>query len=199
MKLGDVADIVGGGTPKTTVAQYWDGEVAWLTPRDLSGYKDIYISKGERNITDKGLKKSSAKLVPEGTVLLTTRAPIGYVAIAKNEVSTNQGFKSIIVNKEKALNIFIYYWLKGNVEYLKSRGTGSTFGEVSATTLKGIEIPLPPLKEQQAIAAVLSTCDSMIATAKALGECYRQLRDGLMAQLLSGTWRLAGRNAGEQQ
>lgn len=105
-KLGDIAEIVGGGTPSTTKEEYWGNEYPWLTPRDLSNHTYRYVSKGERNISELGLKNSSAKLIPEGAVLLTSRAPIGYLAIAQNDVTTNQGFKSFIVNEKKANNEF---------------------------------------------------------------------------------------------
>src|SRR5690606_36482717 len=101
-KLGDIAEIVGGGTPSTNKSEYWGGEIPWVTPKDLSSYFNRYISKGERNISKIGLQNSSAKLVPAETVLLTSRAPIGYLAIAKNEISTNQGFKSLIIYEDKA-------------------------------------------------------------------------------------------------
>lgn len=161
-KLGDVAEIVGGGTPSTSVNEYWNGTIPWLTPRDLTGYNKTYISHGELNITEEGLRKSSTKLMPKGTVLLTSRAPIGYVAIAENEVCTNQGFKSLILNKKLGLNIFVYYWLRNNVDYLQSVGTGTTFAEISGSVLKGLDILLPPLPEQKAIAGVLSSLDDKI-------------------------------------
>ena len=110
-KLGDIAEVIGGGTPKTSIAEYWNGNIPWLTPRDLTGYTKVYISHGERLITNDGLKSSSAKIMPKGTVLLTSRAPIGYVAIAENEVCTNQGFKSLVPNIEFLNSEFLYYWL----------------------------------------------------------------------------------------
>jgi type I restriction enzyme S subunit len=97
--IDDIGEIVGGGTPPTMKAAYYGGTIPWLSPRDLSGYSKVFISGGGKNITELGLKNSSAKMMPEGTVLFSSRAPIGYVAIAKNEISTNQGFKSIICNK----------------------------------------------------------------------------------------------------
>lgn len=161
-KLGDIAEVVGGGTPSTTKSDYWGEKYPWLTPRDLSNYTQRFISRGERNITELGLKNSSAKLVPKGTVLLTSRAPIGYLAIASNEVCTNQGFKSFIVDEKKASNEFLFYLLKQNVEVLKQLGTGTTFAEISATTIRNLEFPFPDLKTQQRIAAILSSLDDAI-------------------------------------
>jgi type I restriction enzyme S subunit len=180
-KLGEVAEIVGGGTPKTKESEYWNGEIAWLTPRDLSNFNGRYISKGERNISKLGLAKSSAKILPKGVVLLSSRAPVGYLAIAKNEVSTNQGFRNLISNSETN-NLFLFYLLKNNVEYLKSQSTGTTFGELAGSTLKSLSFYFPPLTEQKAIASVLSSLDDKIdllhrqnKTLEAMGETlFRQ-------------------------
>ncbi len=161
-KLGEIAEIIGGGTPSTEKKEYWDGNIPWLTPRDLTGYKKIYISKGARNISELGLQNSSTKILPKGSVLITSRAPIGYVAIAANSLCTNQGFKSLIPNNNIVSNLFLYYWVKNNIEYLKSVGTGTTFEEISGSVLKEIPILLPPLEEQRAIAEVLSSLDDKI-------------------------------------
>ena len=137
VKLGDVSEIIGGGTPNTKIPEYWSGGIPWLTPRDLSNFPGRYISKGERDISELGLSKSSATLLPKGTVLLTTRAPIGYLAIAENSISTNQGFRSLIPGKETD-NLFLFYLLKQNVKYLKSQSSGTTFGELAGSTLKSL-------------------------------------------------------------
>jgi type I restriction enzyme S subunit len=161
-KLGDVAQIIGGGTPSTTKEEYWNGEIGWLTPRDLTGYSFKYISKGERNITEEGLKNSSARLMPEGTVLMTSRAPIGYLAIAGDELCTNQGFKSFIVDESIINNEYLYYLLKSNIDRIKSLGTGSTFAEVSASILKSFEIEIPDTATQKEIAQILTSLDDKI-------------------------------------
>ncbi|MCT7433743.1 restriction endonuclease subunit S [Aliarcobacter cryaerophilus] len=161
-KLGEVAEVIGGGTPSTSNNEFWNGNIPWLTPRDLTGYSKVYISHGERFITESGLKNSSAKLMPKGSVLLTSRAPIGYVVIAKNEICTNQGFKSLVPNFEILNNEFLYYWLKSNTDYLQQLGTGTTFAEISGSVVKNINISLPPLEEQKAIAEVLSSLDDKI-------------------------------------
>ncbi|MFP3090029.1 restriction endonuclease subunit S [Treponema sp. TIM-1] len=162
VRLGDVAEVVGGGTLSTTNNAYWDGEISWITPKDLTGYTNIYIGKGERSISQKGLENSSARLLPEGTVLLTTRAPIGYVAIASTNLCTNQGFKSFIVDEQKLHNLFLFYWLKGNTRYLQAIGTGTTFMEIPGKRAREIEIVLPPLPTQRAIATTLSCLDEKI-------------------------------------
>lgn len=161
-KLGEISEIVGGGTPSTKIEIFWNGKISWLTPKDLTNYTHRYISEGERNISEEGLKNSSTKIVPIGTVLLTSRAPIGYLAIADSDLCTNQGFKSFIVDEQKVDNLFLFYLLKNNVEYLKSLGTGTTFGEVSATTLRNIEFNFPSLQEQKQIASILSSLDDKI-------------------------------------
>lgn len=161
-KLGEIAEIVGGGTPDTSNKEYWGGNIPWLTPKDLTGYNKIFISSGERFITEEGLDNSSTKLLPQGTVLLSSRAPIGYVAIASNPICTNQGFKSIICNKDIVDNLYMYYWIKNNTELLQSLGTGTTFAEISGSVVKSIAISLPPLPEQICIASILSSLDDKI-------------------------------------
>ena len=161
VKLGDVADVIGGGTPSTKNYDFWNGDISWLTPKDLSGYKERYISKGERNITASGLQNSSARILPKGTVLLTSRAPIGYLAIAKQEVCTNQGFKSIVL-KNGYLPEFFYYLLKNNIEYIIGMSSGSTFAEISGTQVKNLEFKVPPLDVQKKIAGVLGALDDKI-------------------------------------
>ena len=129
-RLDEVGDIVSGGTPSTKNEDYYGNEIPWITPKDLSGYDSKYISKGERSITKLGLEKSSAKLLPKGTILFSSRAPIGYVAIAQEDLCTNQGFKNIVCNPQVAHNEFIYYRMKLAKEELESVAGGSTFKEV---------------------------------------------------------------------
>ena len=180
---------MGGGTPNTKVPEYWDGDIPWLTPKDLSGFSGIYISNGERNISELGLKNSSAKLLPKNAVLLTTRAPVGYLAISKNEVSTNQGFRSLIPD-EKTSTLFLFYLLRQNVAHLKSQSSGTTFGELTGTTLKSLSFLFPPLAEQEAIAEVLSSLDDKIDL---LHRQNKTLED--MAQTLFRQWFIEGAKA----
>ncbi len=157
VELGSVCKVVGGGTPSTTNILCWNGNIPWITPKDLSGYSNMYISKGQKNITKEGLQKSSAKIVPKNTILLSTRAPIGYVAIAEGPLSTNQGFRNIILNKQ-CLPEYIYYILKSKTKLLNSLGSGATFKELSGGKLKQIKIPLPPLTVQKEIVALMEKC-----------------------------------------
>ena len=161
LKISECAEIICGGTPSTSKMEYWDGNIPWITPKDLSNYNSMYISKGNRNISELGLKNSSAKLLPKNTILLTTRAPIGYIAIAKNELSTNQGFKSLIM-KDGNIPEFFYYLLKYNMDSIKNLGNGTTFMEVNSTSLKKLELNIPPLEEQKKIASILSSLDDKI-------------------------------------
>lgn len=183
-KLGDVAQIIGGGTPSTTKEEYWNGEIGWLTPRDLTGYAFKYIKKGERNITEEGLKNSSARLMPEGTVLMTSRAPIGYLAIAGNELCTNQGFKSFIVNEDKLHNEYFYYLLKNNIDRIKSLGTGSTFAEVSASILKNFEIAIPDLATQTQISQILSSLDDKIELLQQINQTLENIAQAIFKEWL---------------
>lgn len=150
-RLGNMTEIIGGGTPSSKVEEYYkDGNIPWISPADLSGYSDIYISHGAKNITKLGLEKSSAQLLPFGTVCLSSRAPIGYVAIANNELCTNQGFKSFLP-APCYMPKYLYWYLKGNKELLESYASGTTFLELSASKASLVEFPLAPLTEQQRI------------------------------------------------
>ena len=162
VKLGDIGEIVSGGTPKTSVKEYWNGNISWLTPKDFSNKNYKYWNKGERNITKEGLKNSSAKLLPKGTVLFTSRAPIGYIGISDTNLCTNQGFKNIIVNEENS-NEFIYYLLKFITPQIINIAGGSTFKEISATALRDFEVYIPKSKKyQEKIAKILSDIDAKI-------------------------------------
>ena len=172
-KLSEVADVIGGGTPSTNNFEYWEGDIPWITPKDLSGYNERYISKGSRNISLLGLKNSSSRILPKGSVLLTSRAPIGYIAIAKNEVCTNQGFKSLVL-KEGNDSQFFYYLLKNNIEYIKNMSSGSTFSEISGTQVKNLEFFIPPLETQKKIAKVLSAFDDKIELNNKINENLEQ-------------------------
>ena len=160
-KLSEIGTVVGGATPSTTVERFYGGDIPWLTPKDLSNFQDRYIEGGERNITREGLDSCSAQLLPANSVLFSSRAPIGYVAIAKNPIATNQGFKSIIPN-EKVDSLFFYYILRYNKEKIEAMGSGTTFKEVSGVVMKNIEVALPSLEEQRRIAGILGTIDDKI-------------------------------------
>lgn len=160
--LGELGTIVGGATPSTKNPSFYDGNIPWLTPKDLSVNSNMYILRGARNITEVGFKSCSCKMLPKGSVLFSSRAPIGYVAIAANDMCTNQGFKSVIPNEETDSE-FLYYLLKYNKNYIASQGSGTTFAEVSGKTMKDIEVVVPKEKEcQRRIASILSSLDRKI-------------------------------------
>lgn len=149
-RLKHIGEIVGGGTPKTNIAEYWDGNIPWLTPADFSGYEKMHISAGARKITELGLKSSSAQMLPKNSILYSSRAPIGYIAIAANPVSTNQGFKSV-VPYDSAMSLYLFYCLKARTDDIVQRATGTTFKEISGSEMAETIIPLPPSNEQQRI------------------------------------------------
>ena len=151
-RMGDVATIIGGSTPSTDRPEYFGGDVPWITPADLSGYKEKTISRGARNITQAGLENSGARLMPANTILFSSRAPIGYVAIASNPVATNQGFKSFVLNDE-LLPDFVYYYLQRAKEFAIALASGTTFLEISGKNAARLPIPVPPLAEQHRIVA----------------------------------------------
>lgn len=151
VRIGEITDVVGGGTPSYRNPEFYDGgTIPWISPADLSGYRDIYISHGAKSITEKGLEKSSAKLLPPDTVCLSSRAPIGYVVIAQNSLATNQGFKSFLPSPTYNPQ-YLYWYLKSNKELLESKASGTTFLELSGSKAAKVEFPLPPLPEQHRI------------------------------------------------
>ena len=150
VRLKEIGSIIGGGTPRTSNESYWDGNIDWITPADLSNHGDIYISHGSRSITELGLKGSSATLMPAHTVLYSSRAPVGHIAIAANALATNQGFKSV-VPYDTRMSLFVYFCLKERTPSIVLRATGTTFKEISGTAMAETIVPLPPLREQKQI------------------------------------------------
>lgn len=182
--IGDLGRVVGGATPSTKKAENYDGgTIAWITPKDLAGFSGRFISRGERNITEQGLKSCSTQLMPAHTVLFSSRAPIGYIAIAEQEVCTNQGFKSVVPD-EKTDYMFLYYLLKYNKEKIENLGSGTTFKEVSGSTMRGIEVRVPEtIEEQQRIASVLSALDDKIEKNTEVNENLEQQAQGYFQEL----------------
>ena len=162
-RLKHIGIIIGGGTPKTKISEYWDGDIPWITPADLSGYNEMYISRGERNISSVGLNKSSAQLLPKGSVLFSSRAPIGYVAIASNDISTNQGFKSFAPAIDDIYSEYLYFCLTARIDNIKMRTSGTTFKEISGSEMAETLIPLPPSNEQKRITKVIKKCKLSLA------------------------------------
>ena len=178
-KISDIGIVVGGATPSTKKSEnYENGKIAWITPKDLSTFSGRYIKRGERNITDVGLKSCSTQLLPKNTVLFSSRAPIGYIAIAANEVCTNQGFKSVVPNS-KTDPLFLFYLLKYNKDRIEGMGSGTTFKEISGNTMKNIVVKVPKDKKvQKKIAAILGSIDDKI-------EENERINNNLLEQVLT--------------
>lgn len=181
--LDKLGEIVGGATPSTKCEDYYGGSIPWITPKDLSSFKGRYITSGERNITEKGLASCSAQMMPKDAVLFTSRAPIGYVAIASQSVCTNQGFKSIVVN-EKADPLFVYYLLKYNKDAIEAMGSGTTFKEVSGKTMRAVKVRIPlDVSYQKRIAAVLDSLDTKIENNERINDNLQQQAMSLYAEM----------------
>ena len=179
-RIYEIADVVGGGTPSTSNEEYWGGDIPWLSPADLTGYQSVYISHGEKFITPEGVKKSGTQRLPAGSVLFSSRAPIGYIAIAQNEIYTNQGFKSLVCKSEVINNLYLYYYLKLNLNYIKNFASGATFPELSANRIKNIKITFcKSLHEQQKIASILSAYDSQIENNQKRIKLLEQMAENL--------------------
>lgn len=161
-RISEIGTVVGGGTPSTKNPDYWGGDIPWISPKDLTDYKSVYISKGENFLTEKGLK-SGTRLLPKNTLLFSSRAPIGYVALAANPICTNQGFKSIVCDEKQVVPLYLYYYMKANLDYIKLFGTGATFPEISGKTMGKIKVEIfKSLDVQHRIASILSTYDTLI-------------------------------------
>jgi len=173
-KVSEFADVIGGGTPSTKNDDFWVGDIPWITPKDLSNHTNRYISDGERKITEEGLTNSSAKMLPANTILLSSRAPVGYLAIAKQPLCTNQGIRNLVI-KEGFSPEFIYYLLKNNIDYLKRNASGTTFQELSGGTLKTLEFNIPDYTTQREIAHILGTLDDKIELNQRMNETLEEI------------------------
>lgn len=177
--LGEITKIIGGGTPDTSKDEYWGGGIIWLTPTEL---KRKYISNSIRTITKEGMASSSAKSLPKGTVLFSSRATVGDVGIAISECTTNQGFQSFIACND-VYNEFLYYWIKANVKAFIEKASGSTFLEISKKEIEKIRLLLPCIEEQTKIANFLSSIDQKIDQAAAQLDVAKQYKRGLLQQM----------------
>lgn len=190
-KIGEVCEIFNGGTPKTGVAEYWDGPHQWITPAEMGKRSSPYISKTERTITDDGLKNSSARLLQPHSVIMSSRAPIGHLAINTEPMATNQGCKGMTPGKLLECK-YLYYYLAASIDLLNDLGTGATFKELSGSKLKEVTIPIPPLSEQQRIVAILDEAFAGIATAKANTEKNLQNARAIFESHLCSIFRETG-------
>ena len=184
--ISDLGTVVGGGTPSKAKPEYYtDNGIAWITPKDLSVDKSKFISHGENDITDLGYRNSSATMMPKGTVLFSSRAPIGYIAIANNDLTTNQGFKSVIPRQEIGTP-YVYYYLIHNLPLIESKASGSTFKEVSGSVMKSVEAVIP---DSTTLAKFNDFCRPIFELQAKLEQENRDLatlRDSLLPRLMSG-------------
>uniref|UniRef100_UPI00168BE88C restriction endonuclease subunit S n=1 Tax=Treponema zioleckii TaxID=331680 RepID=UPI00168BE88C len=182
-KLSEIGTIVGGSTPSKAKKEYYTNKgIAWITPKDLSNDKSKFISHGEIDITELGFKNSSAIKMPKGTVLYSSRAPIGYIAISKNEVTTNQGFKSVIPNPNVG-NAYIYYFLRSNFELIDNMASGSTFKEISGTAMKNVPVLIP---DDKSLSSFQSFCNPVFTEQEKLeaeNKNLAEIRDTLLPKL----------------
>ncbi|MGB8646842.1 MAG: restriction endonuclease subunit S [Anaerolineae bacterium] len=183
--IQELGHIYSGSTPSTEIGNYWDGDIVWITPNDLSKLRTRFVNSSSRQITVLGLKNSSARLLPPRSLVISSRAPIGYMALPTTEFCTNQGCKTIVFNSDQDAD-FHYYNLSFRVQTLREKGNGTTFAEISKTDLGQIEVPAPTNKNiQSAIASVLSTVDRAIEQTEALIAKYQRIKTGLMQDLLT--------------
>lgn len=185
----DVCEIVNGGTPATSVSEYWNGDILWCTPTDITSCNSIFIYNTAEKITNKGLLSCSASILPKGTLLLCSRATIGEVRIAGMEICTNQGFKSLIPHQD-INNLWLYYMMCILKPQLIEKAIGSTFLEISKKDLSNIQISVPSFDEQSAIATIFSDMDQEIEQIEKKLVKYQQIKQGMMQELLTGQIRL---------
>ena len=174
-KLGNVCNILNGGTPKTGVKEYWNGNVKWITPKDMGKLSSKFVDDTPRKITSLGLQKSSAKLMPSNSLILSTRAPIGHLAINTSEMATNQGCRGIVPLNDINTQ-YLYYFLSNSTDLLNRLGTGATFRELSTKALSSVKIPLPKIRIQDKIVAKFNILSANI---KKLETNYQQKLTGL--------------------
>jgi type I restriction enzyme S subunit len=180
--LKDISEIISGSTPKTTVEEYWGGEINWFTPKDLSKIEGKYVSVSGKQITQSGYESCSTRMLPEKSILYSSRAPIGHIAINKEECCTNQGFKSFVPNEDVDIN-YLYYALTFFTPQIKNLGRGATFKEVSKTDIGKVKIPLPDIEVQKKIAFVLDKADEIIKLRQKSIEKLQELERSLFYEM----------------
>lgn len=184
-KVGSVSQVISGGTPSRNITEYFGGDIPWFTPTEIPKEKIETLFQSQENITEFGYKNSSARLLPKGTVLLTSRATIGLIGIAGREVTTNQGFANFICNPSLVDNLFFAFWLQSRVGLIKSLSTGTTFKEISKTTIRNLDISLPPLEEQIQIAALFQSIETAMEQVDGQERNLLHLKNKLLRDLFS--------------
>jgi type I restriction enzyme, S subunit len=183
--LGDILSVKGGTTPSTAVSEFWDGAIHWTSPRDITNLNSIYLFDTERKISEAGLAKISSGLLPKGTLLMSSRAPVGVLAFSEVPIAINQGYIAIIDDK-KVSKEFIYLWLKTNMEYVQSFANGSTFLEISKSAFKTLQLLIPTRKELSGFQEQIAPLFKKIKTNTIQIRTLTTLRDTLLPKLMSG-------------
>lgn len=187
--IDDVVSIKGGTTPSTKEPEYWDGNIHWTSPRDLSSQESVFMFDTDRKITEKGLAQIGSGLMPIGTVLMSSRAPIGYLAITDIPVAINQGYIAIVCDRV-ASNYFMYLWCKANMEEIKNSGNGSVFEEISKSSFKALPINIPPIDVMNGFNVSVKPLFEKIRSNQLQAKVLERLRDGLLPKLMSGEVRV---------
>jgi type I restriction enzyme S subunit len=191
--LREIFKVITGTTPSTKIEEYWNGgTIEWLTPKDMSyDNSSLILPKSERKITEKALKETTLSQLPENSILISTRAPVGYIGINSSEITFNQGCKGLVpLNREETSPHFYAYYLKFKTRFLNSISGGSTFKELSKEALEHVDLPLPQLTEQQKIAEILTTVDREIELARMEKSKLENIKKWFMQELLSGRIRV---------
>ncbi|MDK2939904.1 MAG: type restriction enzyme subunit [Methanolobus sp.] len=187
--LGDVISVKGGTTPSTKEPAYWDGDIYWTSPRDLSDHNSVFLFDTQRKITENGLAKIGSGLLPIGTVLLSSRAPIGYLAITEIPLAINQGYIAIVCDKVVS-NYFVFLWCKVNMEKIKNSGNGSVFQEIAKSVFKELSVTIPPLSLLDDFEQTVNPLFEKIKTNQQQIRTLEKLRDTLLPKLMSGEVRV---------
>ena len=188
-KLDDVISVKGGTTPSTSKPEFWNGSIHWTSPRDLSNHNSIFLFDTDKKITERGLKEISSGLLPIGTVLLSSRAPIGYLAITEISVAINQGYIAILCDKLVS-NYFIYLWCKANMPDIENAGNGSVFQEISKTTFRSLDFKIPPKEKLKIFNEEVEPMFQKIKSNAKQINTLTHLRDSLLPKLMSGEVRV---------
>lgn len=194
-QLGDLAEVIGGTTPSRSKPEYWGGEIPWVVPSELTNLPGRYLTETRESITEAGVKSAGLRIVPAGSILLTSRATIGLTAINAIPVATNQGFQNLVPGDEVD-HLWLFYRVSALSQVLQRRAAGSTFLEVSSTSVRSLPILLPPLSEQRAMARILNTIDEAIERNQAVLDGMRELKASTSESLLAGRMRVLDADMG---
>lgn len=189
VNIKELFNVETGSTPSTNISEYWNGKIKWITPKDLGQLNSAYISDTERKITENGLKNCSSKIIPKSSIIISTRAPIGYIAILGEEMAFNQGCKSLVRKSQDVFYPFFYYLLLTKVKEMNRLGSGATFKEISKSQIENLSIPFPPLSTQHKIVEILEEADNLRKLRRQADEKMKALIPSLFAQMFGDPWK----------